>query len=177
MPAKTVNVYYVTISPNPRKMHGAKAYACHKDVYQIGYIHKAVSDATRWCKKTYIPEIHFEFNQKLMIHAHLTMKLTQVDMARVQRSINDKLGSPTLSPDICCHICPEACWKPKKINPETGNVFQTWEEYCAKDNLFSKTAYCNCLSCKLDRDDSRLTAQIETGEVLLSNAATHKRDE
>lgn len=158
--------YYVTVSPNPRKMLGSKCYGAHRDYRQRNYIADAIDTSIRWCRLELIPDVYYEYNKRLQIHAHFEVKATEKQMSGIQRHINDRLGSARLSPEICCHICPERVWDPK-INPETEEPYKTWLEYCQKDGDEPRHTLCQCMECKVSRQDKVIMDKIEHGDILL----------
>lgn len=164
MSSNVISNYFVTISPNPRATVRSRSYAACEETEQMCAIWDATNNALKWCEAETFPILHFEFNKRLQIHCHATFKLSVRNMAKVQRKINARLGSLKNNPDICCNVCPEELWKPK-INKITGEPFESWDEYCLKDNGNVLTVRCNCVKCKVYREDRMMTYLEETGQI------------
>lgn len=160
--------YYVTVSPNPRRIFGGRSYAAAIDTRQRALIMKAINNAARWCRKPMeISMIHFEYNKKMMIHAHFKVAGSQRVVQRFQKFVNTGLGNEKLAPEIAVHLCHWSQWVPK-TNPLTGERFKSWLEYCNKENVLPPLMVsCMCVTCKYERNDAIITRKVEEGDITL----------
>jgi len=160
--------WYITISPNPRKIFGRRAFQCQRYDKQIHIIMESINRARLWCKDTENNRgnIYFELNKNLMVHAHFMLSLSLLQAQTFQAHINNNLGSANLNPSICCHLCPANMWQPK-MNPDTGQPYDTWHEYCEKDGWEKRQITCKCIQCRMTEDEEVLAA-IEAGDLVLA---------
>lgn len=163
--SKDVHTYYVTINPDPGRMHNGKRYDNREYVHQIGLIRKYVNQSIRWCKYQHDVMMYFESTKRNNIHTHFTLHLTEHKMKSFQVNISNKLGSTRLAPDICCHTCPASAWIPK-VNPDTNKPFESWDEYCQKGYLSSASPVCTCLPCQIEQDKAIIMKSLECGRIV-----------
>lgn len=159
------HTYYVTINPDPGRLHNGKRYDNRPYVHQIALIRKYVNQCIRWCKYRHAMTMYFEATKRCNIHTHFTLHLTEYAMKSFQVNISNKLGNSRLAPDICCHNCPENAWVPK-VNPDTEKPYESWDEYCTKGYLASNEPVCTCLPCKVIQDRARIKKDLEYGKII-----------
>lgn len=158
---------YMTVNPCPAKLHMGQRYDLYDHDRQRGIIHRTLLKALKWCEyDTEEIPVYYELTKKLNVHAHFKVTIDSRGLKDMQNYIAKALGNPRLSPDICCHFCPEACWKPK-INPDTEKPYESWDEYCNKDYIHKGFISCQCLNCKITTGDTRTIKKIEHGELVL----------
>lgn len=157
----------MTVSPNPRRVHNRTRYDALSDVRQKEVIMKALNKALDWCKYPGQSTVHFEYNKRLMLHCHFAIQLPLRKVKAFQVYVSGQLGSDRLSPDICVNMCPELQWVPKK-NPVTGVPYESWEEYCNKENVLNPVELkCKCIKCLVETD-KRVIKKQDTGEIVLT---------
>lgn len=159
-------IYYVTVSPAPNKVENGQAFQCIHDIYQKERIMRVLNESLIWHKYEK-PVIHFEYNKKHNVHAHFTVKFLNIrTVKQFQINVARNLGSKKLCPDICCNMCHESNWRPKN-KPNTEIPYESWEEYCDKENVLPpQEVRCRCIDCRATYD-KRVIDRVETGEIRL----------
>lgn len=155
--------YFITVNPNPARVHSSKRYDHRTHVQQMALIQTVINKSLRWCRHEK-STIYYELTQKGNVHAHFKVCLTPKKLKLFQIEIVTRLGNPKLAPEICCHVAWEEVWRPK-INPDTGHPYNTWDEYCSKGYIAKKETECQCIVCKVEREDKRVMRSINEGRI------------
>lgn len=166
MPAQSEKTtsYYCTVSPNPAKCFNGNRFDMHTHKRQVQICIRELNKCHHWHQTDEKINIFFELNKRSMVHAHFQLEMTDTEIHNFQVQASLRLGNKKLAPEICAHTCPSRMWKPKH-NPDTGEDYQTWLEYCEKSFIDIKSLECQCVRCALRRADKNILAKAETGEI------------
>lgn len=162
--------YFITVNPNPSRVHSNKRFDHRSHAHQMALIHTVINKSLRWCQHEETT-IYYELTQKGNVHAHFKVFLTPKKLKLFQIEIVTRLGNPKLAPEICCHVAWKEVWRPK-IDPDNGLPFESWEAYCAKGYIAKKITLCQCISCKVQREDKRIMNSIEYGKTEYKGTST-----
>lgn len=153
-----IHTWYVTISPNPRRIYEQHAFAAMNYQKQLMTLHKNLMKCYRWCTQPQM--VYYELNKSLVAHCHFQVDATETQIQIFQTNINTSLGNTKNNPSICCHLCRSDWWKPKS--------HPTWLAYCQKDDWVKKELKCVCIKCKYLAEDKRLLRKLEYGLIELT---------